>query len=148
MNAAPPTLVGHLAFLAEIAKKVPAAFEQKSDVIISFIVQTLLLQAVSANPVCSCSVFLSLYSIQILQNIKSMDETDEWASDEEVSDLTTAKIIGIKICRNRCVVHADSETALANASAVLTMLLNILALGGSMDENISDEYVIMVCEIH
>lgn len=73
-----------------------------------------------------------------------MDETDEWASDEEVSDLTTAKIIGIKICRNRCVVHADSETALANASAVLTMLLNILAHGGSMDENISDEYVVMV----
>lgn len=63
MNAAPPTLVGHLAFLAEIAKTVPAAFEHKSDVIISFIVQTLLLQAVSADPVCSCSVFSSLQSI-------------------------------------------------------------------------------------
>lgn len=75
-----------------------------------------------------------------------MEETDEWATDEEVPDLTTAKIIGVKICRNRCLVHADSETALANASAVLTMLLNILAHGGSMDENVSEEYVVLVGE--
>lgn len=75
------------------------------------------------------------------QNAMLTDETDEWVSDEEISDLTTAKIIGIKICRNRCLVHADSETALANALPVLTMLLNILAHGGSMNENISNEYV-------
>jgi len=37
-------LVGHLAALAEIAKYMPDAFEQKSEVIVAFLVQNLLLQ--------------------------------------------------------------------------------------------------------
>ncbi|GJJ10554.1 hypothetical protein Clacol_004781 [Clathrus columnatus] len=117
----PSTLVGHLAFLAEIVRVVPNAFEQRSDTIVSFIVQDLLMR-----------------SVPIDSNAIIMEEMDEWASDEEVSDLIVAKILGVKICRNRCLVHANSETALANASPVLTMLLNILAHGGSMEEDVAD----------
>jgi sister-chromatid-cohesion protein PDS5 len=45
------TLVAHIAVLAEAAKSCPEAFEDKSDVIMNFLVQGLLMLNVSSTSV-------------------------------------------------------------------------------------------------
>lgn len=46
-------LVAHLAALAELAKSAPYAFEQKSDVIVGFLVKQVLMQLRPSDEVCA-----------------------------------------------------------------------------------------------
>lgn len=68
-------------------------------------------------------------------------ETDEeeWGVDADVSSMTRAKLLSLKICRNRCIAHGNSESALDVGTPVLKMLFTLLANGGSMTENATDE---------
>jgi sister chromatid cohesion protein PDS5 len=54
-NVGEEQLVGHLAALAEIVKAAPTTFEQKSDVIISFLVKEVLMQPATYGDVCIVS---------------------------------------------------------------------------------------------
>lgn len=69
------------------------------------------------------------------------DDAEEWAPDADVSSLTKAKLLSMKICRNRCIAHGGSDSALDLGNPVLTMFLTLLAHGGSMSEEARDECV-------
>jgi sister chromatid cohesion protein PDS5 len=84
---------------------------------------------------------LPLYRhLKLLQDVMDTDEVDEWGPDVDVSWLTRAKLLSIKICRNRCIAHGGSGSALDLGNPVLTMLLTLLQHGGSMTEEARDEY--------
>lgn len=69
------------------------------------------------------------------------DDVEEWGPDADVSWLTRAKLLSMKICRNRCIAHGNSKSALDLGTPVITMLLTVLAHGGSMTEEARDECV-------
>ncbi|KAF8582552.1 ARM repeat-containing protein [Ramaria rubella] len=115
-------LVGHLTTLAELVKAVPDAFEQKSDVIVGFLVKQILTKASSFE-----------------DDIMDDDDVEEWAPDDEVSWLTKARLLTIKICRNRCLTHGNSDSAADVGTPVIKMLFTLLANGGSMVEDNHDD---------
>lgn len=69
------------------------------------------------------------------------DLQEEWCPDSEVTSLTKSKLLSIKICRNRCIIHGKSDSAREVGNPVLKMLLALLANSGSMTDNAPDEYV-------
>jgi sister chromatid cohesion protein PDS5 len=79
--------------------------------------------------------------LRLLQDVMDMDDVEEWVSDADVPWLTKAKLLSIKICRNRCIAHGGSKSALDLGTPVITMLLTVLAHGGSMTEEARDECV-------
>jgi sister-chromatid-cohesion protein PDS5 len=60
-----------------------------------------------------------------------MDTEEEWADESEVSDNLRAKILALKICRNRSLAHAAADNAIEIATPVLKMLATLLEHGGS-----------------
>ena len=68
-----------------------------------------------------------------------MDTDVEWVEDKDASPFLRAKILSLKICRNRCLAHAASETALDIALPVLRMLTALLEHGGSFTSDATDE---------
>ncbi|KAJ7039761.1 armadillo-type protein [Mycena alexandri] len=111
-TAAPEVLVAHVAALAQFARFAPDAFEHRSDVLIEFLLKRLLM--VPTHPLDD-----------------AMDTEEEWADDSEVSDNLRAKILAIKVFRNRSLVHAGADNALEMATPVLKMLATLLDNGGS-----------------
>lgn len=76
------------------------------------------------------------------------DDVEEWAPDADVSLLTRAKLLSMKICRNRCIAHGSSKSALDLANPFITMFLTILAHGGSLTEAARDEYAHLPTILH
>ena len=70
-----------------------------------------------------------------------MDTDIEWIEDENVWPELQVKILSLKVCRNRCLVHASSEKPLEVASPVLKMLVTILKQDGSLSTQIDSKYV-------
>jgi sister-chromatid-cohesion protein PDS5 len=68
-----------------------------------------------------------------------MDDDDDWYEDSELPPEVRARILCIKVCRNRCLAHAASESALGVSAPVLKMLSTILANNGSLSANADDE---------
>ena len=58
-------------------------------------------------------------------------EDPEWVSDERMSYGLRAKILALKVCRNRCLAHANEETALEIAQPVIRMFSTVLQYEGS-----------------
>ncbi|KAH9941134.1 armadillo-type protein [Epithele typhae] len=111
------TLVAHIAVLAQLALRAPDAFEQRSDVIMAFLVK------------------------DVLRSLEddSMDiDNSEWEPDERVSYEVRAKILALKVCRNRCLAHAGSESALEIAQPVIRMFSTVLFHDGSFTEAAMD----------
>ena len=69
------------------------------------------------------------------------ERSDEWCEDSEISPLAKAKLLSIKICRNRCVVHGKSEYAKDVAKPVLDLLFSILRNTGAVTPEVIEEYV-------
>lgn len=69
----------------------------------------------------------------------SEDSDDEWIEDADVPPLAQAKVLVLKICRRRCLVHAQSDSAMEVAEPVLKLMFTLLENGGSVDENSVDE---------
>ncbi|KAJ7057785.1 armadillo-type protein [Mycena amicta] len=109
----PDVLVAHVAVLAQFARYAPDAFEHKSDVLMSFLIKDLLM--VPTHP---------------LDDEMDMDE--EWADETEISDNLRAKILAIKVCRNRSLAHAASQNAVDISTPVLKLLATLLHNGGSI----------------
>ncbi|KAJ6484326.1 armadillo-type protein [Mycena vitilis] len=108
----PEVLVAHVAVLAQFARFALDAFEHKSDVLTAFLLKKLLM--VPTHPLDD-----------------EMDTEEEWADDSEVSDNLRAKVLALKMCRNRSLAHAAKENALEIATPVLKMLATLLEHGGS-----------------
>jgi sister-chromatid-cohesion protein PDS5 len=68
-----------------------------------------------------------------------MDDDEEWAEDDDVSPSQRAKVLSLKVCRNRCLVHASSHTALEISEPVLKMLATLLEHSGSFTAEAVDE---------
>jgi len=68
-----------------------------------------------------------------------MDEGEEWVEDEDVSDNLRAKLLSLKVCRNRGLAHSASEKALEIATPVLKMLATLLEHNGSLVPNVQEE---------
>ncbi|KAF7350447.1 Sister chromatid cohesion protein pds5 [Mycena venus] len=114
LSTAPPeVLVAHVAVLAQFARFAPDAFEHKSDVLTTFLVKELLMVPTHAL------------------DDDTMDTEEEWADESDVSDNLRAKILALKVCRNRSLAHAKKENALEIATPVLKMLATLLECGGS-----------------
>ncbi|KAJ6486929.1 armadillo-type protein [Mycena sanguinolenta] len=111
-SAAPEVLVSHVAVLAQFARFAPDAFEHKSDVLTAFLLKELLM-------------------VPTHRLDDAMDTDEEWADESEVSDNLRAKILALKVCRNRSLAHAEKENALEIATPVIKMLATLLEHGGS-----------------
>jgi sister-chromatid-cohesion protein PDS5 len=60
-----------------------------------------------------------------------MDAEEEWVLDEDVSATLQAKILTLKLCRNRSLAHASSDKALDILSPALKMFVTLLDHSGS-----------------
>ncbi|KAF8605742.1 cohesin-associated protein Pds5 [Ceratobasidium sp. AG-I] len=114
-------LVAHVAVLAEAAKSSPEAFEDKSDVIMNFLVQGLLMPN---TPSTSQDAMLT------------DDGDEEWVEDSQLNDMGKAKILALKVMHNRCLAHVDSDAALDMSAPVFKLLFAILEHGGAVKPNV------------
>ncbi|KAJ7599219.1 armadillo-type protein [Mycena floridula] len=113
-QAYPQQLAAHVIVLAQFAKFVPAVIEAKSDVIIPFLTKQLLLKPSEDA------------------DIADPDENqEEWADDDEVSDILRAKIQAIKVCRYRSLARASSPDAMEVTTPVLKMLVTLVENSGT-----------------
>ncbi|KIJ30528.1 hypothetical protein M422DRAFT_36533 [Sphaerobolus stellatus SS14] len=115
-------LVGHLAALAELVKHLPDAFEQKSEVIVAFIVKEVLMR-----------------NSEDAMEVDEDETLEEWSPDSGVSALTKAKLLSIKICRNRCIAHGKSEFAKDVGGPVIKILVAILQNNGAVKDDVVED---------
>ncbi|KAG2124196.1 armadillo-type protein [Suillus clintonianus] len=119
-TAEPDLLVAHTAVLAQFARLAPDAFERKSDVLMAFLVKKLLMVPSPADP-------------------DEMDSDADWVEDDDVPPRLRARILALKVCRNRCLAHASTDTALEVATPVLKMLSTLLDHAGSYSADATDD---------
>ncbi|OSD08806.1 hypothetical protein PYCCODRAFT_1380708 [Trametes coccinea BRFM310] len=117
----PETLVAHIAVLAQLALRAPEAFEQKSDVITAFLVKQVLKSSPSDH------------------EETQMDTDEDWVDDALIPLELRAKILALKVCRNRCLAHAESETANEIAKPVIRMFSTVLQHEGSFSADARDQ---------
>ncbi|EGO03586.1 hypothetical protein SERLA73DRAFT_46084 [Serpula lacrymans var. lacrymans S7.3] len=115
-EADPDLLVAHTAALVQFSRLAPDAFEHRSDVIMAFLLKRVLMVPSPPGPV----------------NV-------EWVEDVDVSPSLKTKVLSLKVCRNRCIAHATSETALEISAPVLRMFMTLLEHGGSFTADASDD---------
>ncbi|KAJ7207075.1 armadillo-type protein [Mycena pura] len=123
-STTPEALLAHIAVLAQFARFAPDAFEHKSDVLMTFLLKDLLM--IPTHP---------------LDDV--MDTDEEWADESEVSDNLRAKILALKVCRNRSIAHAASENALEIATPVLKMMATLLEHRGSFMADSEEDKKVM-----
>ena len=68
-----------------------------------------------------------------------MDDGEEWAENDDISLACKAKVLSLKVCRNRCIAHATAETGLEISKPVVRMLATILHNRGSLTAESNDE---------
>ncbi|KAF9527490.1 cohesin-associated protein Pds5 [Crepidotus variabilis] len=110
----------HISALTQVARFAPDAFEQKSDVIVTHLVKKVLM-------------------VPILSE-NSEDDEEEWYEDpSQIPDLLRARILSIKVLRNRCMAHASSEQALQIAAPVLKLLPSLIEHEGNIDGRVDED---------
>jgi sister chromatid cohesion protein PDS5 len=70
-----------------------------------------------------------------------MDVDEEWVEDGDVPPTLNAKVQALKVCRNRCLAHASTDTALDISTPVLKMFVTLIQCGGLFTADAVDEYV-------
>src|SRR6266404_2428567 len=70
-----------------------------------------------------------------------MDVDVEWVERADVPPSLSKKILALKVCRNRCLAHAESDTAMDMATPALKMFFALLENGGSFHGQNDDELV-------
>ncbi|CDO77959.1 hypothetical protein BN946_scf184971.g9 [Trametes cinnabarina] len=116
----PDTLVAHIAVLAQLALRAPEAFEQKSDVVMAYLVKQVLKSTLSED------------------EETQMDTDEDWVEDASMRPELRAKVLALKVCRNRCLAHAESDTALEIAQPVIRMFSTVLQYEGSFSADARD----------
>ncbi|GLB39171.1 putative cohesin-associated protein pds5 [Lyophyllum shimeji] len=120
----PETLVAHIAALVQVARFAPEAFEEQSDVIMTFLLKEVLM-------------------VPILPDPNEMDVDEEWVLDEDVSPKLRAKILSLKVCRYRSLAHASSDKALDISTPVLKMFATLLEFSGSFTGEAGEDPKVM-----
>ncbi|KAH9849574.1 armadillo-type protein [Lenzites betulinus] len=105
-------LVAHIAVLSQLALRAPDAFEQKSDVVTSFLVKHVLKSSTPGED-------------------EAMETDEDWVDDATMPPELRAKVLALKVCRNRCLAHAKSDTALEIAQPVIRMFSTVLQHEGA-----------------
>ncbi|KAI0689173.1 armadillo-type protein [Cytidiella melzeri] len=113
-------LTTDLSVLAQLVIKSPDAFERKSDVIMKF----LLKQVIMAESVLDKD---------------AMNTDEEWVEDNQMTPQLQCKLLALKVCRKRCLAHANSDHAMDIAKPVLRMLMTLLQHSGSFSEDAVDD---------
>lgn len=69
-----------------------------------------------------------------------MEEDDhDWVEDDELSALGKTKVSILKVLRHRCLIHAETETALDVVTPVIKMLAAFLENDGTIIEGANEE---------
>ncbi|KAG8216411.1 hypothetical protein J3R82DRAFT_6516 [Butyriboletus roseoflavus] len=118
-EATPEELVAHTTVLAQMARFKPDAFEHRSDTIMAFLIKKLLMGRRSKDP-------------------EEMDVDDDWVEDDNMMPMQKARILALKVCRNRCLANASAETALELATPALKMFSTLLEHSGSFSADAPD----------
>ncbi|OBZ77502.1 Sister chromatid cohesion protein pds5 [Grifola frondosa] len=118
-EADPDHLVAHISVLAQLALKAPDAFEQKSDVIMAFLLKQVLMKPQS--------------------DLDQMDTDEEWVEGSAMTPELRAKLLSLKVCRNRCIAHSSAETAVDIARPVLKMFAALIRFNGSFTSEAVDD---------
>ncbi|KAH9161402.1 hypothetical protein EDB89DRAFT_2080638 [Lactarius sanguifluus] len=119
-NADDHKLLAHISVLAELAQTAPDSFESKSEVIMNFIVKQILMSPSPPDP-------------------GDMDVDIEWIERADVPPSLSKRVLALKVCRNRCLAHAESDTALDMATPALKMFFALLENGGSLHAENDDD---------
>ncbi|PFH47385.1 hypothetical protein AMATHDRAFT_152196 [Amanita thiersii Skay4041] len=120
----PPVLVAQIAALSQLARYSPSAFELNSEVLMSFLFKNVLMTPIVASTV-------------------DMEMDDEWIEDDEVPNELKAKLLALKVCRNRSLAFASSENALEIATPVLKMFTTILENRGTLAPDANEDSRVM-----
>lgn len=114
-----------MAVLAQIARYAPDKFEENSDVVLEFILQNLLTVPIPRSTP---------------GDGQEEEDEEEWADDQDVSDLLHAKVIALKLCRYRSLVHSDDKS-MTVAKPVFKLLASILDHSGALVQDVEEECV-------
>ncbi|CAE6457598.1 unnamed protein product [Rhizoctonia solani] len=114
------TLVAHIATLAEAAKSCPEAFEDKSNVITTYLVQELLMSNTPSTE----------------DEMITDDADEEWVEDNQLNAIGKAKLLALKVMHNRCLAHVHSDAALDISQPVLKLLFTILEHNGAVNPSV------------
>ncbi|KIM42318.1 hypothetical protein M413DRAFT_444743 [Hebeloma cylindrosporum] len=117
---APLPPVCYISALAQIARFSPDAFEQKSDVIMGFLIKRILMLPSPPDP-------------------EDPNQEIEWVEDANISDDLRRKLLSLKVCRNRCLAHATSEQALEIATPVLRLLTRLVECDGTLNPETEED---------
>ncbi|KAF8156995.1 armadillo-type protein [Crassisporium funariophilum] len=134
--------VSHVAALVQLARFAPDAFEQRSDVIMTYLIKRILMVP-SLIPPPKLKARTTDAEGQDEDDPSSEKEAaeddEEWVEDGEVSDELRAKVLSLKVCRNRCLAHATSEQALEIAAPVLKLLATLVEHEGSLSVDAEED---------
>lgn len=61
--------------------------------------------------------------------------------DDAVPDSLRAKVTALKVCRNRCLAHADTAQALEIATPVLKLLATLVEHDGTLNPEVEEKCV-------
>ncbi|CAE6540975.1 unnamed protein product [Rhizoctonia solani] len=114
------TLVAHIAALAEAAKSCPEAFEDKSNVITTYLVQELLMSNTPSTE----------------DEMITDDADEEWVEDSQLNTIGKAKLLALKVMHNRCLAHVHSDAALDISQPVFKLLFTILEHSGAVNPSV------------
>ena len=70
-----------------------------------------------------------------------MDMDEEWIPDEDVTPTMRARILCLKICRNRSMSHASSDKAMDMSTPTMKLFATILDHNGSPSGLSGERYV-------
>ena len=108
-------LASRAAALAQLSRFSPDAFDKHSNVYTTFLVKKLLMTP------------------QPLES-EDMDDGEEWFDNDDVPELLRAKVQALKVCRYRCLAHADKDNAVELAAPVMKMYATLLEHNGSLHQ--------------
>ena len=136
--ATPEQLVAHTTVLAQMARFKPNAFEHRSDTIMAFLIKKLLVNRRPKDPVRMLPLDSRDRHLTCFVIKGEMDVDDDWELDKDMAPIQKARILALKVCRNRCLANASAESAVELATPALKMFLTLLEHSGSFSANAPD----------
>ncbi|KAL5521605.1 PDS5 [Sanghuangporus sanghuang] len=121
-KADPDKLAAHIAVLVEMIRFAPDAFEQRSETIVEFLLKEVLMRPCLDDGA----------------TMEVGEDVDEWEDEDKLPPRALAKSLALKVCRHRCLVHANSESAADMASPVIKLLVTLLEKGGALTPQSAD----------
>lgn len=122
-------LLGNIASLSELARHAPDVFEEKSDVVVAYLLRDLLLRQPEEDEV-QLTILTEAERPLIIVQVP-MDVEDRWVEYDDLDSDTIAKCSVLKLFTNRCLANADSPDALHAATPIIKLLYTILQNDGS-----------------